>query len=119
DVPAGALCRNVGSQQWFADGDVLRGRREPYVAIDFQREQAIANERADADARAARARADFAVGYGEVGNGTIQPRRAHLEQCPARGGCGRLNFDAAANESRAAAGPALIRAGCGVALDNG
>ena len=119
DVPAGALRGDVGSEEWFSDRDVLRRRDERRVAIDFQREEAIANQRPDADARAARARTNLAIGDGEVGNGAIQPGRAHLQQRSARGRRGRLNFDTAAHEPRAAAGPALIRTGCGVALDNG
>jgi hypothetical protein len=118
-VPAGALRRDVRPQQWFADGHVLRGRRQRRVAIDFQREESITNERSDSNAGAARARPHFAVDDGEVGDGTIQPCRAHLQQCSARRGRGRLNFRTAANEARAAAGPTLVRTACCVALDHG
>src|SRR5439155_7749424 len=126
-VAAGALRRNVGPRQRLADRCECRRLLQRYSGIDLQRQASIADERADADRRtltaathdSIRPEPDDAIHDRQLVRRSIEALRGEREKRLPRGRRGLTDFRAAARESGAAAGSALIGTHSRVAVDDG
>ena len=117
EVAAGDLRRHVRARDGLADVTEGARRLERRLGVDREPELAVTDQLAVGHARAARLRADDAVGDREVSDWVPEPLGGEREQRPARGGRRAPELLAAAGDAGAAAGPALVGAHGGVALD--
>ena len=113
-----ALGRHIRSQQRLADDRVGRRIFQRRLGVNLKIEPPAANQFADADARPARRRANYAARNGELAHRTLQLRRSEVENgLPRRRGCLTHVYPAARNPC-AAACSAVIRHQRRVAFDD-